>query len=458
MSTDGYLPGWHALPLARTRIHTVLIPSGSQLKTQASTYLLPILPGRFPYGLLRRVARLTALIRMRLSARGYLGAQMGAGALALIGASWLFGGVSEDVLTGDPLTLVDVYIAEWLHAHAAPRVTEFMLCVSNLHGVVAISAYAAVLGLYLVWKRDWYWLACLGAVVPGGMVLNLLMKFAFHRARPSFDEPLLTLMSYSFPSGHVAGATLFYGVLGAMLVSKTDMRWWKGLMAILAIVILVALSRLYLGVHYLSDVLAAFAEAVAWLSLCLMSIHTWWPHRGKGRATARRGLAERHAMTMPAAMKRAGVWLVLAFGLNLIWEIAQVRLYTLWSNANIVTVAWALLHCTAGDVVIASASFTLAGMVLRRPDWPAPHPWLGSVIIIIGATAYTAWSEWYNVYRVGSWAYTASMPTIFGIGLSPLLQWLILPPLLVLAYRRFGAPRPGQQSLVPMSDSTGAEP
>ena len=49
--------------------------------------------------------------------------------------------------------------------------------------------------------------------------------------------------------------------------------------------------------------------------------------------------------------------------------------------------------------------------------------------------AYTAWSEWYNVYRAGSWGYTASMPLIFGIGLSPLLQWLILPPVLVLAYR-----------------------
>ena len=49
--------------------------------------------------------------------------------------------------------------------------------------------------------------------------------------------------------------------------------------------------------------------------------------------------------------------------------------------------------------------------------------------------AFTAWSEWYNVYRAGNWGYTASMPLIFGIGLSPLLQWLILPPAMVAAYR-----------------------
>jgi hypothetical protein len=50
--------------------------------------------------------------------------------------------------------------------------------------------------------------------------------------------------------------------------------------------------------------------------------------------------------------------------------------------------------------------------------------------------AYTSWSEWYNVYRVGSWRYTELMPTIFGIGLSPLLQWLILPIVMVIAHRR----------------------
>ena len=422
------------------------------MKPQASTNLFPIFPDRFPYSLLRHVARLTALVRTRLSARGYLGAQMGAGALALIGASWLFGGVSEDVLTGDPLTIVDVYIAEWLHAHATPLVTEFMLLVSRLNGVVAISVYAAVLALYLIWKRDWYWVMCLSAIVPGGMVLNVLMKFAFHRARPSFDDPVLTLMSYSFPSGHVAGTTLFYGVLGAILVAKNEVRRWKMLMAILTIVILVALSRLYLGVHYLSDVLAAFAEALAWLSLCLMGIHTWWPRRGQGLATAPRGFIAPHVMTMPAAMARAGVWLALAFGLNLIWEIAQVRLYTLWGEANVMTVAWALLHCTAGDVVIATALFALAGMVLRRVDWPAVHPWIGGVMVVIGATAYTVWSEWYNVYRAGNWAYTASMPTIFGIGVSPLLQWLIVPLLLVLAYRRFGPGEPEQRSSMPAPD------
>ena len=132
---------------------------------------------------------------------------------------------------------------------------------------------------------------------------------------------------------------------------------------------------------------------------------------------------------------RASLWSALAFVLNLTWEITHVRLYTLWYEADRTTIAWSLVHCSLGDVVIALATFTLAGLALRQTDWPIYRPWTGAVIVVIMAMTYTALSEWYNVYQAGNWGYTASMPIIFGIGLSPLLQWLVLPPLLTIAYR-----------------------
>lgn len=147
----------------------------------------------------------------------------------------------------------------------------------------------------------------------------------------------------------------------------------------------------------------------------------------------------------PGIMARAGLWAALAFVLNLAWEIAQIRFYTIWTEEDRLSVAWALLHCSLGDVLIALTMFALAGLVLRRADWPETHPWAGGAIAVSGALAYTAWSEWYNVYRAGSWAYSASMPLLFGIGILPLLQWLILPAALVLVYRRLVAnasPRP----------------
>lgn len=150
-------------------------------------------------------------------------------------------------------------------------------------------------------------------------------------------------------------------------------------------------------------------------------------------------LPDGDAVTSEASIVRfSGLWLILALILNLFWEIAHIRLYTIWLQADGMRIARAAFHCSLGDVLIALAMFALAGIALRRADWPASRPWAGGIIVVIGAMAFTVWSEWYNVYRVGNWGYTASMPMIFGIGLSPLLQWLILPPVMVGAYRTLG--------------------
>ncbi len=74
---------------------------------------------------------------------------------------------------------------------------------------------------------------------------------------------------------------------------------------------------------------------------------------------------------------RAGLWSVLAFALNLVLEIAHVKLYTIWVEADCLTVAWSLVHCTLGDVAIALTMFALAGIVLRQTNWPASSPWSG---------------------------------------------------------------------------------
>jgi membrane protein DedA with SNARE-associated domain/membrane-associated phospholipid phosphatase len=239
----------------------------------------------------RRFSPQIAFLYARLSPRSYLGLNLTFGALLLIGASWVFGAIAEDVLTNDPLSVIDVRVAEWFHAHTTPLMTKFMLVITDLHGPTAISAFIALAVLYLAWKRDRYWLVCLLVTVPSGMLLNGLMKYAFHRARPSLDRPFLVISSYGFPSGHAAGATLVYGVLAAMLASRT-VSWRSRVIIVLsafAMVILVALSRVYLGMHYLTDVLAGFAEAMAWLTLCLVGIHTFWQHHAASQAVKNPG-------------------------------------------------------------------------------------------------------------------------------------------------------------------------
>ena len=195
----------------------------------------------------------------------------------IAGAIGVFADLAEDVHTADHITVVDLQLANWLHAHGTPLMTRAMLAVSTLHDMVAISLLTVLLALILHRRGERDWLLTLLLVVPGGMALNTVFKHAFARARPHFTDPIVTLTSYSFPSGHVAGSTLFYGFLAAWLIDRTEAPGWQLAIvaAALLMVSLVAASRMYLGAHFASDVVAAFFESVAWLGLGLLGRHVW---------------------------------------------------------------------------------------------------------------------------------------------------------------------------------------
>lgn len=129
--------------------------------------------------------------------------------------------------------------------------------------------------------------------------------------------------------------------------------------------------------------------------------------------------------------------------LNLLWEIAQMPLYTLWLTGSISEITYAILHCTVGDMLIASVSLMAAGILLRARDWPEDRYPSVAVVTIALAMSYTIFSEWWNVEVRQAWAYREMMPRLplFGTGLSPLLQWLFVP---MLAFRIVLPPVPGR--------------
>ncbi len=200
-------------------------------------------------------------------------------------AASLFAAIAEDVVTGNRLTAIDAELARWLHERATPTLTRWILLITDLHSTIAISIYSAVVGLYFAFARHWRRVVTLFVCVAGGLTLNVLMKLAFQRARPAFADPLLTLSTYSFPSGHVAGTTIFYG-LGVVLVfmrtRRVSMRVAAVIVAALAVAT-VAFTRAYLGVHYLSDVAAGLAEGIAWLTLSLTALDAWWRWKDAAR-------------------------------------------------------------------------------------------------------------------------------------------------------------------------------
>ncbi len=222
----------------------------------------------------RRFASQIQFLEKRFSPHGYFGLHLTVGTVILIAASWLFGGIAEDVLTGDRLVRVDRKVAVWFSEHATPGLDALITVLTYLGSSVVICSISGAMAIYLIWRRHWYRLLALILIVPCGMLLNVLVKTAFHRHRPMLAIQNLT--TFSFPSGHAAAATLFYGLLGFFL--WTRLKSWRGrvstILITLFLVFLVDFTRVYLRVHYLSDVLAANAVGLAWLTLCLTSVET----------------------------------------------------------------------------------------------------------------------------------------------------------------------------------------
>jgi undecaprenyl-diphosphatase len=187
----------------------------------------------------------------------------------------IFGAIAEDVLTQDPLVRLDASLASWLSNHHTETVTTVLTAVTTLHDPLPVTVLMVGVGGLLLWKRRYRWLATFVAATAGGTLLNLALKQVFHRTRPLVEHGVLVFSGFSFPSGHVAAATLLYGFVAAFGV--THIRNTRLRIAVLAsaaaMMLAVAFSRLYLGAHFLSDTLAAFAAAVAWLTLCIVIFH-----------------------------------------------------------------------------------------------------------------------------------------------------------------------------------------
>jgi undecaprenyl-diphosphatase len=192
----------------------------------------------------------------------------------------LVGLLALQVLTHGPMVELDQDVSQFFASHHRGALTAAMDIVSTVHQTAYVLAATAAVACWRAFRRDWG-SARLLLVVPAGMLLNVGMKNIFRRARPAWDDPLVQLATYSFPSGHAVASTVFYGMLCALVFDHTRSPLWRGLAlaAAMSMVLLVCTSRVVLGAHFLVDVLAGMALGL----FCVLGFRAWLP-RSRGAA------------------------------------------------------------------------------------------------------------------------------------------------------------------------------
>jgi membrane-associated phospholipid phosphatase len=209
----------------------------------------------------------------------------------------------------NPLAGPDHEVAGWFHAHLTQTFVSVLRAFTEFGSAEWIGLVLFGLVLFFVWKRWWPSLVTLVVAVPGGMLLNEWVKFLVHRQRPFVDGPFVDWSGYSFASGHTIGATLLYGQLLLFILPALKARHWRllSIFSAISLVALVGFSRIALGAHFLTDVLAAIFFGIIWLALCLfaakpmrtrMVFNTGLPLSSEP-ALVRVGSAEKPAQTLP---------------------------------------------------------------------------------------------------------------------------------------------------------------
>jgi membrane-associated phospholipid phosphatase len=181
-----------------------------------------------------------------------------------------FARVVEDYLTNDPLARWDVSFARWLAGERSTIATDFFRAITFLGSPAVALAISAVVCVVLYRRRQLVDAAFLVVVLGGAELLNVILKLSFHRPRP--EVGFVHLDTYSFPSGHAMISAAAYGALSYLAWSRLATRRSRILFvaATTALVALIGFSRLFLGVHYLSDVLGGIAGGTFWLALSIV--------------------------------------------------------------------------------------------------------------------------------------------------------------------------------------------
>ena len=200
------------------------------------------------------------------SVRLALGSLLLVGMMTAIAALFFFGWLADEMLEGDTVRFDEV-VRNFVHEAAFPALTSAMQLASFLGSTLFLVIFGVLIVITLYLRKHRHGAVIFTVTTIGSSVLMVILKLAFKRPRPQPFFDTILPASYSFPSGHSLASFCFYGALAAILAARTDKLWLQITVWISAaiMVLLIGISRIYLGVHYPSDVLAGFVVGLIWV-------------------------------------------------------------------------------------------------------------------------------------------------------------------------------------------------
>jgi undecaprenyl-diphosphatase len=201
---------------------------------------------------------------------GTLGIFLVAGLLVGIAGTGAFAVLASEMREGETQAFDDTVI-RWMGAHRSPALDSIMVEVTTLGTWTVVAMIVVVAALFLTLSHRKYSAILLIVTTLGGLVLNGVLKLAFNRPRPQMFVPVVQAFSSSFPSGHAMSAAIVYGTVAYLAARLHRRRWarWLVMGFAFVVIVLISFSRMYLGVHYPSDVIAGVLIGLAWASFCM---------------------------------------------------------------------------------------------------------------------------------------------------------------------------------------------
>jgi len=227
---------------------------------------------------------LPEFIRRRLDPDERYGLRVTLFAMAIVLVTVPFATLLFQVLAEGPLTELDGNVANQLNrsVHHSELAVDVLEVISNVGKPITLFMVVAVACLYLLWRRRPRLILYLVVTSVVGGLVDTAVKILVNRPRPVVDHPIATALGKSFPSGHAMSSTVTYGALALVFLPVLPRRWRPVALGVVVLVVLaISTSRLFLGVHFVSDVIGGIVLGLAWLAASTAAFSVWRTEMGK---------------------------------------------------------------------------------------------------------------------------------------------------------------------------------